>query len=114
VLLLNTVLTVRRGCPGSHAHQGWERLTAATVAAVAAKPEPVVFHLWGARAGRGAPDRHRRGAPHRPRLDASLAALGEAVQSQRARCVGSAPFRRANEELDARGQPVIEWDLGAA
>jgi uracil-DNA glycosylase len=34
VLLLNTVLTVRKGSPGSHAHQGWERLTGAILAAV--------------------------------------------------------------------------------
>jgi len=27
--------------------------------------------------------------------------------------VGSAPFRRANEELEARDRPTIEWDLAA-
>jgi len=50
VLLLNTCLTVEEGAPGSHAKRGWEVLTDAIVSAVAAKPEPVVFLLWGAHA----------------------------------------------------------------
>ncbi len=50
VLLLNTSLTVEDGQPASHAKRGWEVLTDALVAAVAAKPELVVFMLWGAHA----------------------------------------------------------------
>ena len=50
VLLLNTCLTVRDGEPASHARWGWEVLTDALVRLVAAKPEPVVFMLWGAHA----------------------------------------------------------------
>lgn len=48
VLLINASLTVEQGLPGSHAKRGWEALTDAIVAAVAAKPGPVVFILWGA------------------------------------------------------------------
>ena len=47
VPLLNTILTVRRGVAHSHANQGWERLTEAIVTAVATKPVPVAFLLWG-------------------------------------------------------------------
>jgi hypothetical protein len=50
VLLLNTFLTVRRGEPASHARYGWALLTGAVVQTVNAKPGPVVFLLWGARA----------------------------------------------------------------
>ena len=50
VLLINTCLTVEDGQPASHAKQGWEVLTREVVQAVAAKPEPVVFMLWGAHA----------------------------------------------------------------
>jgi uracil-DNA glycosylase len=50
VLLLNTVLTVEEGLPGSHAGRGWESLTDRLVVAVAEKAEPVVFLLWGAHA----------------------------------------------------------------
>jgi uracil-DNA glycosylase len=49
-LLLNTVLTVEAGDPASHARKGWESLTDALISAVAARPQPAVFMLWGAHA----------------------------------------------------------------
>lgn len=55
VLLLNTVLTVKSGEAASHAGWGWEVLTDALIAAVAADPGPRVFMLWGAHAQRKAP-----------------------------------------------------------
>jgi uracil-DNA glycosylase len=50
VLLLNTSLTVEDGQAGSHAKQGWELLTDALIAAVAAQASPCVYLLWGAHA----------------------------------------------------------------
>ena len=50
VLLLNTSLTVEAGQAASHARRGWEALTDEVVRAVAARPTPVVFLLWGAHA----------------------------------------------------------------
>ena len=50
VLLLNTSLTVEDGAPGSHAKKGWEVLTDALLAEVAAKASPCVYLLWGAHA----------------------------------------------------------------
>ncbi len=47
VLLLNSVLTVEMGQAASHREKGWERFTDAVVRLVNAKPEPVVFMLWG-------------------------------------------------------------------
>ena len=41
---------MEEGQAASHARQGWEELTDQLIAAVAAKPEPVVFMLWGAHA----------------------------------------------------------------
>jgi len=52
VLLLNTSLTVEDGQPQSHAGRGWEALTDALIAHVAAQADPVVFLLWGAAAQR--------------------------------------------------------------
>ena len=52
VLLLNSALTVEDGLPQSHAERGWEALTDALLARVAAQPGPVVFILWGAAAQR--------------------------------------------------------------
>lgn len=50
VLLLNTCLTVEDGAPASHARQGWEALTDALIAAVAAQASPCAYLLWGAHA----------------------------------------------------------------
>lgn len=50
VLLLNACLTVEDGAPGSHAKRGWEVLTDALIAQVAAKSSPCVYMLWGAHA----------------------------------------------------------------
>lgn len=47
VLLLNTVLTVRKGVANSHAGKGWEMLTDEIIRLIDQKPEPVVFLLWG-------------------------------------------------------------------
>jgi uracil-DNA glycosylase len=55
VLLLNSALTVEDGLPQSHAGRGWETLTDALLAKVAAQSEPVVFLLWGAAAQRRRP-----------------------------------------------------------
>ncbi len=49
-LLLNTTLTVERGQPAAHADYGWQVLTQAIVAHVAALPGHRVFMLWGAHA----------------------------------------------------------------
>jgi len=63
VLLLNSVLSVEDGQPHSHANRGWEVLTDALFAHVAAGASPVVFMLWGAAAQRKRPlideTRHR-------------------------------------------------------
>jgi uracil-DNA glycosylase len=110
VLLLNTVLTVRCCVAHSHANQGWERLTEAIVAAVAAKPEPVAFLLWGtsAQAYRRCIDEARHvvvTSTHPSPLSARRASRGGPS------FIGSAPFRHANEALAKRDQPPIDWDL---
>lgn len=50
VLLLNTVLTVRRDCAGSHQNQGWEVFTDAVLHALNEREQPIIFLLWGAKA----------------------------------------------------------------
>ena len=47
VLLLNTVLTVRRGQAGSHRNQGWEILTDRIIELLNEREKPMVFMLWG-------------------------------------------------------------------
>lgn len=50
VLLLNTVLTVERGQPNSHAQFGWETFTSQVINQLNQQRENLVFLLWGSHA----------------------------------------------------------------
>jgi uracil-DNA glycosylase len=101
VLLLNAVLTVRAGKPRSHAGRGWEQFTDAAIQVLNARPEPVVFALWGAYAQRKAAlvtqDRHT-----------VLTAAHPSPLSAR-RFAGSRPFSSINAALLQRGRPPVDW-----
>ena len=108
VLLLNDVLTVEQGRAASHKGQGWERFTDAVVRAVAARPDPVVFMLWGAPAQKKAAfvksideGGHHLvlKAPHPSPLSAYKGFLG------------CRHFSRANAFLEANGRQPIDWRL---
>lgn len=48
VFLLNSVLTVRKGSPGSHKDFGWQTFTDKTISVINNIERPIVFMLWGA------------------------------------------------------------------
>src|SRR5581483_1843795 len=50
VLLLNAVLTVEQGKPGSHHGKGWEHFTDQVIALLNASAKPIIFVLWGSHA----------------------------------------------------------------
>lgn len=104
VLLLNATLTVRAGQAGSHQGRGWETFTDQVIAAVSAKPEHVVFVLWGGYARR-----------KRTLIDATRHTVLESAHpsplSAHNGFFGSKPFSRANAALVAHGQPPIDWAL---
>lgn len=54
VLLLNTVLTVRKGEANSHAKMGWEEFTDEVIRTINEKNDSVVFLLWGGPAAKKA------------------------------------------------------------
>ncbi len=104
VLLLNTTLTVRARQAASHQKHGWETFTDEVIKAVSAKPERVVFVLWGAAAGRKKDlidtDRHAVvQSPHPSPLSAHRGFFG------------SRPFSRINELLTEAGREPIDWAL---
>jgi uracil-DNA glycosylase len=104
VLLLNAVLTVEDGCPGTHAGRGWETLTADLLRRLAVDAQPKVFMLWGALAQAR---RAAIGAPHLV-LEANhpspLSARRPPVPF-----IGCGHFSRANAFLEANGRGEIEW-----
>ncbi|PEQ10687.1 uracil-DNA glycosylase [Novosphingobium sp. PC22D] len=107
VLLLNNALTVESGRAGSHQKLGWEEITDAAAAAVAAKAEPCVFMLWGSHA--------RRKAERVPGLAAShhlvLTAPHPSPLSAHAGFFGCRHFSRANTFLESHGRGAIDWTV---
>jgi uracil-DNA glycosylase len=102
VLLLNATLTVRARRAGSHQGKGWERFTDAVLAAVNAKPQRVVFILWGASARR-----------KRSLVDTTRHVVIESAHpsplSAHNGFFGSRPFSRTNAALVEAGLDPIDW-----
>ncbi len=102
VLLLNSILTVRKGDPLSHANKGWEQFTDAVIQHINDKKEGVIFLLWGSPAqSKGARvDRNKHlvfTAPHPSPLSAYRGFFG------------SKPFSTVNEKLRNHGKVEINW-----
>lgn len=105
VMLLNRVLTVRPGEPGSHRGWGWERVTEHAIRVLAARDRPLVAVLWG-----------RDAATLRPLLGdtAVISSAHPSPLSASRGFFGSRPFSRANEMLGAQGAAPVDWRLPAA
>jgi uracil-DNA glycosylase len=107
VLLLNNALTVEDGRAGSHQNLGWEAITDAVVAAVAAKSEPCVFVLWGSHARKKA----GRVAGLMNSHHLVLTAPHPSPLSAHAGFFGSRPFSAINRFLESHGRGAIDWTL---
>jgi uracil-DNA glycosylase len=109
VLLLNASLTVEDGQPGSHARKGWEVLTDALLAEVAAHASPCVYMLWGAHAQAKAGLIEETAARHR--CDALVLQANHPSPLSAARppvpFLGCGHFALAREWLAARGHPGV-------
>ncbi len=104
VLLLNRVLTVGPGEPGSHRGRGWEGITLAVVRELARVSPGFVAVLWG-----------------KPAAEV-LVELGAAPALRSAHpsplsayrgFFGSRPFSWANRELARLGREPVDWSLPA-
>ena len=104
VLLLNAVLTVRAHQPGSHQGKGWETFTDAAIQALSARPEPLVFVLWGNFAKKKLnlidAARHR-----------VITGVHPSPLSAKRGFFGSRPFSQINAYLREFGQPEINWQI---
>ena len=102
VLLLNRVLTVQPGKPGSHRGRGWEEVTEQAIRALAARGEPLVAILWGRDARTLAP--LLEGVP---RIESAHPSPYSAASG----FFGSRPFSRANQLLEQEGAEPVDWKL---
>ncbi|WP_341200935.1 uracil-DNA glycosylase [Planomicrobium okeanokoites] len=104
VMMLNTVLTVRKGDANSHRGKGWEEFTDEVIRKLSARKEPVIFVLWGkpAQTKKGLIDLERHDvieAPHPSPFSASRGFFG------------SKPFSKVNSLLQKRGEEPIDFCL---
>lgn len=104
VLLLNTTLTVRAGAAASHQGKGWETFTDEVIRVTAAKPQRVVFILWGASA------RRKSALIHQTNPDqVVIESAHPSPLSAHNGFFGSRPFSLTNQALVADGQEPIDW-----
>lgn len=104
VLLLNTVLTVRKGQAHSHKGKGWEFFTDRIITLLNEREKPVIFVLWGRPAQMKQKlitnDKHFViTSPHPSPLSASKGFFG------------SRPFSRINKILQELGEKEIDWQI---
>jgi len=101
VLLLNSVLTVKKNQAASHKNLGWETFTDAVISKISEKDEPVVFILWGnfARSKKTLIDEDKHYIIESPHPSPFSANNG---------FFGSKPFSKTNEYL---GKRAINWEI---
>ena len=102
VMLLNRVLTVQPGHPGSHRGKGWEEVTEQAIQALAGRQTPLVAILWG------------RDARNLVPLLAGVPCIESAHPSPNSAdrgFFGSRPFSRANQQLEEQGAEPVDWKL---
>jgi len=102
VLLLNAVLTVRAGAAASHGGKGWEAFTDATIRALNARDERVVFLLWGSYA------RKKAVLITNPAHVVLEAGHPSPLNPKGFR--GARPFSATNKALADSGRELINWD----
>lgn len=103
VMLLNRVLTVGVGQPGSHRGKGWEQITEAAIRGLVDRVDaPLVAILWG-----------RDAQALAPLLDdiPVIASAHPSPMSADRGFFGSRPFSRANEMLEDLGADPVDWSL---
>ena len=112
VLLLNRVLTVQPGKPGSHRGKGWEEVTEQAIRALAARKTgqetaPLVAILWGRDARTLVPLL----APASGASAGYIESAHPSPYSANSGFFGSHPFSRANQLLEQQGAEPVDWKL---
>ena len=105
VLLLNTVLTVRRGEANSHKGQGWETFTDVIIERLAQREALIIFVLWGR------PAQQKQAVIKRYSQHVVLTAPHPSPLSAHRGFFGSKPYSQINKQLQAWGEQPIDWCL---
>lgn len=103
VLLLNEVLTVSEGQPGSHRDWQWQLLTINVLEYLNSERQGLVFHFWG-----------KAAQAHAHRIDAQkhlvlLANHPSPLSANRGGWFGKSFFSQTNAYLESQGKAPIRW-----
>ena len=101
VLLLNSVLTVEKGNPASHANKGWETFTDKIIE-ILNKKTNIVFLLWGGYA-------QKKGLNINPKLHLILKAPHPSPLSAHRGFFGCRHFSLTNDYLRQKGKKEVDW-----
>jgi uracil-DNA glycosylase len=104
VLLLNSVLTVEKNSPASHANQGWEVFTDQVITLLNDNKENLVFLLWGAYA-------NKKSVLIDSNKHLILSAAHPSPFSAYKGFFGCKHFSKTNSYLKASNQELIDWSL---
>ena len=104
VLLLNSVLTVEKGKPSSHADKGWESFTDQILLTLSDLQKNLVFVLWGKKA-------QEKINFLKPIDNLIIRSAHPSPFSANNGFFGSKPFSRTNEYLQKHKIKLIDWDL---
>ncbi len=102
VMLLNAVLTVRKGAAGSHAGKGWEIFTDRVIEILNEREDPVIFLLWGGYA------RKKKALITNSRHYILESAHPSPLSAYNG-FFGNGHFRKVNEILESLGKDPIKW-----
>jgi len=104
VLLLNSVLTVEKNSPGSHAKSGWVNFTDTVIDILNEQKQNLVFLLWGAYA-------QQKSELIDQEKHLVLMAAHPSPFSAHKGFFGCRHFSKANAYLQSTKQTTINWEL---
>ena len=104
VLLLNSVLTVRKGQANSHKGKGWEQITSKIIEKLNERDKPMVFMLWGRNAKEIGENIDRQ-------KHLVLTAAHPSPLSAYNGFFGCKHFSKANKFLRENGMDEIDWKI---
>ena len=103
VLLLNSVLTVRKGEAGSHQKKGWEQFTDAVIKKLSDERENLVFMLWGGFA------KGKAKLIDEKKHFVQTTGHPSPLSANRGYWFGNLHFSRANRYLQEQGMEPVNW-----
>jgi uracil-DNA glycosylase len=112
VLMINTVMTVRKSDANSHKNKGWEAVTDEIIRTVAKRERGVIFLLWGKPAAKKAQSIVGSSKRHVVISTSHPSPLGATKTSSP--FTGSGCFSLANEALKEMGYDEIDWRVDGA